>query len=180
MTGVGFRSAATRDLGATGLAQLLDLFAAAWPDGDFSPDDVRHALGGRHWLAETDGRIVAHASVVERTLEAGERALRTGYVEAVATHPAWRDRGIASRLMADAAAHIGASYELGALSTAVPGFYGRLGWVPWLGPTVIRTPDGPVLTPAGEEGIMVLATSTTPALTFREVLSCEPRPGDAW
>lgn len=181
MTEVTYRTAPTPDLGAAGLAQLLDLFAAAWPDGDFSPDDAAHALGGTHWLAEADGRIVGHAAVVERALDADGRRLRAGYVEAVATLPAWRGRGVASRLMEAAADHVRAMFEIGVLSTGIAGFYERLGWVAWLGPTVVRVPGGPDLVArAGEEGIMVLVTPSTPALTLRETLGCEERPGDAW
>ena len=53
-------------------------------------------MGGVHWLAEARGRIVGHASVVPRLLEADGVPLTTGYVEAVATHPDWRRRGIAT------------------------------------------------------------------------------------
>ena len=38
-------------------------------------------------LLEIDGQIVAHAAVVEREIHIGDRTLRTGYVEAVATAP---------------------------------------------------------------------------------------------
>ena len=54
-------------------------------DGDLSPEDWEHALGGTHvWLRDEDG-FLAHASVVPRTLTTGTTSLRTGYIEAVAT-----------------------------------------------------------------------------------------------
>jgi aminoglycoside 2'-N-acetyltransferase I len=180
VTRVAYRSATTNDLGSAVFAQLLDLFSSAWPDGDFSADDVDHALGGRHLLAEADGRVVAHASVVERVLDVDGRPLRTGYVEAVATLPAWRGRGIASRLMEEADSHIRASFELGALSTDVPGFYARLGWRLWQGELWVRAADGDVESDRDEEGIMVLTTPATPPLTLREALGCAWRPGDCW
>lgn len=60
-------------------ALLRDAF-----DGDFSDDDWEHALGGVHALARADDRVVGHAAVVQRRLLHGGRALRAGYVEAVA------------------------------------------------------------------------------------------------
>ena len=68
-------------------AELVGAARAAsrppWPDGGFTDDDFAHGMGGMHWVAEVDGSIVSHASVVPRRLEAGDRLLRTGYLEAV-------------------------------------------------------------------------------------------------
>ena len=94
--------------------------------------------------------------------------------------PAWRGRGLATRLMEAADEHIRAGFELGALSTDVHGLYERLGWERWRGPTFVRTADGPVRTEDEDGGIMILRTPRTPPLTLREALSCEWRAGDAW
>jgi aminoglycoside 2'-N-acetyltransferase I len=161
-------------------AQLTDLFTSCWPAEEFSADDLDHAIGGVHWVAEAGDRIVAHASVVERLIEARGRPMRTGYVEAVATHPAWRSRGLATRLMEAAGEHIRAEFGLGALSTDVHGLYERLGWERWHGPTFVRTAGGLVRTEDEDDGIMVLRTPRTPSLTLTETLSCEWRAGDAW
>jgi aminoglycoside 2'-N-acetyltransferase I len=177
---VSVRSCRSPELSAGDLAQLLDLFGACWPDGDFSEADVAHAMGGIHWVAEARGRIVGHASVVPRELEAGGVPLATGYLEAVATHPDWRRRGIASRLLAAAGEHIAARFDLGALSTDVPGVYASAGWVRWRGPTFVRTADGPVRTEDEDEGIMVLRVARTPPLALTSSLSCEWRAGDCW
>lgn len=175
------REAATAQLSADDLGALRGLFAAAWPDGEFSEDDWAHAMGGRHWLIEVDGRIVSHASVVERILEVGGRPLRTGYVEAVATAPHSRRCGHASRVMQAAGAHIRAHFELGALSTGHPGLYERLGWVRWRGPSFVRTPEGLVRTEDEDDGILVLVTPATPAgLDLTAPVSCPARSGDAW
>lgn len=174
------RVACTPDLAVTDLVQLLDLFRASWPDGSFTADDVAHAMGGVHWLAEAEGRVVGHASVVPRTLEADGLPLATGYVEAVATLPAWRRRGIATTLMSAANEHIRATFELGALSTGVHGVYEGLGWERWQGPTFVREPSGLVRTEDEDAGIMILRTARTPPLALTEALSCEWRPGDAW
>jgi aminoglycoside 2'-N-acetyltransferase I len=178
---IAYRACATDELGAAGLAQLLDLGHACWSDGDFTADDLDHALGGRHFLAEADGRLIAHASVVPRRLEMGGRPLRTGYVEAVATLPQFQRQGIASRLVAAASAYIAATYELGALSTGEHRFYERLGWRCWLGETWVRERDGALARTAGDDaGMMVLPTPTGPRLTLTGPLTCEWRPGDVW
>lgn len=177
---VAVREATTDELGAAGLAQVLDLCRACWPDGSFSADDLAHASGGRHFLAEVGGRIVAHAAVVERRLEVDGRPLRAGYVEAVATLPAWRRQGIATRLMTAANRWIAARYEVGALSAAAPRLYERAGWEPWAGPLGVRTRDGVVASDPEAEQVMVLRTPATPPLTLREALTCEERAGDAW
>ncbi len=159
---------------------MLDLFAAAWPAADFTPDDVDHAIGGVHWVAEADGRIIGHASVVERLLEADGQPIRTGYVEAVATLPAWQGRGIATQLMEAAGEHIRAEFELGALSTAAHRLYEGLGWERWNGPTFVRTAAGSARTADEDGGIMILRTSRTPTLALTEALSCDWRAGDVW
>ena len=177
----GFRECPTEELGTAALAQILDLCRACWPDGDFTTDDFDHALGGRHFLAELDGRVVSHVSVVPRRLEVDGRPVRTGYVEAVATLPPFRRQGLASRLMAGVSLHIGAAYDMGALSTGEHSLYERLGWRRWTGETWARGRDGGrTRTSDEDDGIMVLATPQTPALRLTERLTCEWRPGDVW
>ncbi len=161
--GAALRQLPTAELTAAELAALYTLFSAAWPDGGFTDDDFAHGMGGMHWLAEVDGSIVAHASVVARRLEAGDRVLRTGYLEAVATSPAFERRGYGSMVVRAAAKYLLPRFELGALSTSVPGFYLRLGWEAWLGPTFVRTADGPERTEDDDGGIFILRTPTTPA-----------------
>lgn len=181
MTAVAYRACASDDLGPGDLAQILDLGHACWPAGEFSPEDLEHALGGRHFLAEAEGRLVAHVAVVPRVLEADGRPLHAGYVEAVATLPRFRRRGIASRLMEAADAHITAAYALGALSTGEHAFYERLGWRRWQGATWVRQPDGALVRTADEDAwVMALLTERTASLTLAERLVCQWRPGDVW
>ena len=137
-------------------------------------------MGGMHWLAEVDGSIVSHASVVRRRLEAGDRVLRTGYLEAVATLPAFERRGYGSMVVRAAGKYLLPRFELGALSTPVPGFYLRLGWEPWLGPTSVRTADGPQRTEDDDGSIFVLRTPSTPSLSLDGPLVCDWRSGDVW
>lgn len=68
-------SAALTSADAAGLRALV---AEVWPAVEFTEDDFAHALGGRHWVLESDGWTVGHASVVGRQLHVGEGALRTG------------------------------------------------------------------------------------------------------
>ncbi len=174
------RTATTDELTEGDLAGMRSLFDAAWPGGRFDGHDFEHALGGRHWLIEHEGRIVSHASVVGRLLVADERPLRTGYLEAVATWPDLERRGLGSAVVSAADAHIRERYELGGLSTGRPGFYERLGWRRWLGPTFVRMPDGPVRTADDDGGVLVLATPGTPPLDLTAPLSCDWREGDVW
>jgi aminoglycoside 2'-N-acetyltransferase I len=137
-------------------------------------------MGGMHWLAEVDGAIVSHASVVERRLEAGNLALRTGYLEAVATAPAFERRGFGSMVVRAAGAYLRPRFELGALSTGEPGFYTRLGWEGWAGPTFVRSPDGLERTAEDDGSIFILRTPSTPTLTLTDALICDWRSGDVW
>ena len=164
--------------------RIRALLWAAFDDDDederFTEDDWQHALGGMHFVGEVDGRIVTHASVVERELHVAGRSVRTGYVEAVATEPALQGRGHGTTVMREVNKHIADVYELGALGTGSHGFYERLNWQVWRGPTFVRTPEGDVATP-GEDGyILVLRTPTTPQLDLADPISCEWRPGDVW
>ena len=93
-------------------------------------------------MLDVDGEIVAHAAVVERELWMDDRPLRTGYVEAVATTPERQGQGLGSLVMGEVNAIVRDGFELGALGTGSNGFYERLGWVTWLGPTFVRTADG--------------------------------------
>ena len=157
------------------------LFAAFGDDPEeaFTEADWDHALGGMHVVAEIGGRIVAHASVVPRELHVAGRMLATGYVEAVAVRPDEQGRGHGTAVMRDVA-EIVATYELGALGTGEHGFYERLGWRTWRGPSSVRTPSGERATPEDDGYLMVLATPTSPPLDLDAPISCEWRPGDVW
>ena len=157
------------------------LFAAFGDDPEeaFTEVDWDHALGGTHVVADLDGRIVAHASVVPRDIHAGDWPLATGYVEAVAVQPGEQGRGHGTAVMR-VVAEIVASYELGALGTGEHGFYERLGWRTWRGPSSVRTDDGERPTPEDDGYLMVLVTPTSPPLDLDTPISCEWRPGDVW
>ena len=179
---IAVRSAITAELTAVDLVQLRDLLWAAFPPGEdgFTEDDWQHGMGGRHFVAESDGVIVSHASVVEREIHIGGSALRTGYVEAVGTRPEEQRRGFGSAVVQAATDHVRAKYELGVLGTGEHAFYERFGWRTWHGRAYVRTADGPERTPDEEGFIMVLRTPSSPELEPEASISCDWRPGDVW
>ena len=158
---------------------LVDAFGVD-DDERFSDDDWHHGLGGLNFVLDVDGDIVSHASVVERELHVGGRAVRTGYVEAVATATERQNQGFGSTVMAEVTAYIRDTFELGALGTGRHSFYGRLGWRTWIGPSSVRTPAGPRPTPDDDGYILILETPTSPPLDLTAAISCDWRPGDVW
>ena len=176
------RRLATPDLTAAEVVEIRSILERAFGDGEeaFADDDWTHALGGLHLVLDVDGAIVTHAAVVERRLHLGERPVRTGYVEAVATAPGHEHRGFGSLVMEAVNAHIRATFDLGALGTGRHHFYERLGWLTWRGPAYVRTAGGPRRTPDDEGYILVLPTPTSPPFDLEEPISCEPRIGEDW
>jgi len=156
--------------------ELLDLAF----EGQFTEDDWVHALGGTHVVVGVDRILVAHASVVPRVLLVGDQEVRTGYVEAVATHPVFQQRGFGTLAMERVAAIIADKCELGVLSTSSPAFYSRLGWEVWRGPTYCDTPTGRLRTEDDDGGVMVLRTSRSGALDLASSITCDFRSGDVW
>jgi aminoglycoside 2'-N-acetyltransferase I len=148
--------------------------------GDFDDADWDHALGGLHALAWLGGELVGHGAVVQRRLVHDGRALRTGYVEAVAVAPAHRRQGVGAAVMAELEAVVRGAYELGALGATDEGaaLYPARGWRLWRGPTSVLTPTGTVRTPDDDGAVFVLP-GTVP-LDLDGSLSCDWRDGDAW
>jgi aminoglycoside 2'-N-acetyltransferase I len=72
------------------------------------------------------------------------------------------------------------AYEVGFLGTGEIGFYERLAWRTWRGPSFVRTPDGERSTPEDDGYLMVLRTPTSPPLDLDARISCDWRPGDVW
>ena len=173
------RTASTGELRAGELVAVRALLVEAF--GEFGDDDWDHALGGAHVLAfDGDGAVVGHAAVVGRVLVAGERALRAGYVEAVATAPGRQGRGVGSTVMARAGELVRAGAEVGALATGRHGFYARLGWERWRGPTFVARPAGLEPTPDDDDAVMVLRFGPSADLGLHLPLTCDDRPGDPW
>jgi aminoglycoside 2'-N-acetyltransferase I len=175
------RSAATAELRGAELAALRELLFEAFA-GRFDEHDWEHTLGGVHVVASDDDGVVAHGAVVPRVLVTGGRGLRTGYVEGVATRADRRGRGLATLVMREVARVVERDYELGALGdgSGIPGFYQRLGWETWQGPTWVAAPHGRERTAEEDGSILVLRTPATGALDPTASITCDWRAGDVW
>ncbi|HEY8373334.1 MAG TPA: GNAT family N-acetyltransferase [Pseudonocardiaceae bacterium] len=172
----------TEELSSEQLAELRRFLEEAFSQ-DFSAEDWEHALGGWHFLRLDTTGVLAHVAVVERRLWSGERTWRTGYVEGVAVRADVRRRGYGHEVMAAAGRLIVDGFQLGALSArpGIHGFYRRLGWCRWDGPTHVRDREGRVVaTPEEDGGVLVLPTPTTGELDPTAPLICDWRPGDVW
>ena len=179
--GVHVRRLSTSDLRPKEISAIRDLLDAAFANADgFGDQDWSHALGGSHFVLDEDGRIVAHAAIVERELETSGLRIKTGYVEAVATLPSRQGRGHGSRVMGAVEEHVDREFRLGALSSAGTTLYARRGWLPWLGETFVRNDAGPVRTPDDDDALYVRLTPSSPELDTSAPISCEWRPGDPW
>jgi aminoglycoside 2'-N-acetyltransferase I len=162
------------------LRSLRALLDEAFGADEFSDEDWQHALGGTHFVLEADGALRSHAAVVERSLQVPNRVLRAGYVEAVATAPAHQGVGYGTRVMRAVGAFIAEQFDVGALGTGRHGFYERLNWRTWRGPSSVRTANGEQRTLDEDGYIMVLTTTATSDLELTLPISCEWRPGDVW
>ncbi|GAA4620698.1 aminoglycoside N-acetyltransferase AAC(2')-Ie [Actinoallomurus vinaceus] len=176
---IEIRTAHTGELDAAVLkttrAFLDDVF-----EGDFDDRDWDHARGGMHVLAWEGAELVGHASLVQRRVLHGRRALRTGYVEAVGVRSDRRRRGLGAVLMDPLERILRGAYELGALGAsdaAVP-FYQARGWKPWQGPTSVLAPAGVQRTEEEDGSVHVLPL--TAALDLAGELVCDWREGAVW
>lgn len=129
---------------------------------------------------EVDGRAVAHAAVVPRVLELGERSVRAGYVEAVGTATAAQGRGFGRRAMSEIGTLVRRDFEMGALATGEHEFYARLGWERWRGPTSVRRGDQLLRSPEEDDAIMVLRFGSSADVDLDGPIACAERRGDDW
>ncbi len=169
----------TADTSRVRLKQIHALLVTAFGD-TFTPEDWEHTLGGWHVTVVEAGAVVAHAAVTARTLHINNQVFRSGYVEGVATMPARQGRGLGSMVMSEATNVVRTNFELGALSTGRHGFYERLGWERWRGPTFVRRGSRVVRTPDEDAGVMVLRFGTSQTVDLAAGISCEDRRGDDW
>jgi len=176
------RRVASEQLRPEEVTVLGELFDAAWRNKSsvFTEHDFEHAFGGVHFVLEEDRKILSHAAVVERELQAGEFRLRTGYVAAVATWPALQGKGHATAVLQEVGEHLDLAFRLGGLETDIPLFYERLGWTAWRGPTFVRTDHGLARTAHEDGKVLVRLTPTSPRLDLSAPISCEWRSGDVW
>lgn len=170
---------ATDDIPARVLRCIRALLDDAF-DGAFSDDDWAHALGGWHVLVTLDGALVAHASAVPRAMDIGERSLRSGYVEAMATTPNVQGAGHGAHAMYTLMQVLRREFDIGLLSTSRHGFYERLGWERWQGPTFVFRDGRRVRTEDEDDGIMALRFGVSADVSLADPIACLSRTGDDW
>jgi aminoglycoside 2'-N-acetyltransferase I len=173
------RTAHTADLDDATLEAARTLLDDVF-DRDMSADDWEHSLGGVHALAWEGDELVGHASVVQRRLLHGGRALRTGYIEGVGVRADRRRRGHAAAMMEALERVVRGAYVLGALSATdeAADLYAARGWKLWHGPTSALTPTGITRTEQDDGSIYVLPV--TAPLDLSGQLTCDWRDGDVW
>jgi aminoglycoside 2'-N-acetyltransferase I len=176
---IELRTAHTADVDAATLGAARALLEHAF-DEDFSEHDWEHALGGVHALLWDGPELIGHASVVQRRLLHGGRALRAGYVEGVGVRADRRRRGHGATMMQAIERVLRGAYDLGALGATDDGarFYAKRGWKLWQGPTSTLTPTGIERTREEDGYIHVLPLAVS--LDLSGELTCDWRDGDVW
>jgi aminoglycoside 2'-N-acetyltransferase I len=169
----------TAELSEADTAAILRLLDDAFA-GEFGAEDWEHARGGVHAIVVEKETVVAHAAVVPRAIEVDGKPYATGYVEAVASTSARQSEGMASLAMDAIATTLHTEYELGALSTGRHGFYARLGWERWQGPTFVRRAGAMIRSEEDDDGLMVLRFGPSARIDLHAPISCPARSGDDW
>jgi len=149
-------------------------------EGELTDDDWEHSLGGMHALMWDGTELIGHASLIQRRLLHGGRALRAGYVEGLGVRGDVRRRGHGQAMM-DALEQLArGAYEVAALGATdeAAAFYASRGWQLWQGPTWAMTPTGRIRTPDDDDGVYVLPLSSP--LALQSELTCDWRDGDPW
>jgi aminoglycoside 2'-N-acetyltransferase I len=173
-------TARTDDLDAARKSQIVDLCVAAHEEEDFKNLFSYVPSGGWHFLAFQGDELISHALVTTRWLQPeGHTLLRTAYVDAVSTLPAYQGQGYGSAVMRRLAEEIDHEYVIACLETGREIFYARLGWESWRGPLAGRGEQGLVPTP-DQRGIMILRLSKTPPLDLAARLTIECQNGRIW
>ena len=173
------RTAHTADLDRTTLRAARALLDAVF-ENEMTDHDWEHALGGVHALVWEDDELIGHASVVQRRLLHGGRALRSGYVEGVAVRADRRRRGHGATMMEALERVVRGAYVLGALGATdeAADFYAARGWQLWRGPTSALTPTGIERTEQDDGSVYVLPVAAP--LDLSGDLTCDWRDGDVW
>jgi aminoglycoside 2'-N-acetyltransferase I len=177
-TPLDIRVRRTRQIDAALRATIVELCTEAH-GADFSRLFFYLPTDGLHFIAYRGDQIVSHAVVTTRWVQP-ERlpVLRTAYVAAAATLPAYQRRGYGSAVMHELTAHI-TNYDLACLETDRITFYERLGWQRWRGPRVGRSGTELIPTP-DHQNIMILRLANTPPLDLDRLLTIEAQAGRIW
>ena len=166
------RSARTEDLNADTRASIIHVCRTAHQKDDFIHLFSYIPSDGIHVFAYREQELVSHAVVTTRWLQPeGLPMLRTAYVDAVATLPAYQGQGIGSTVMRHLATII-SDFEIACLETDRVSFYAQLGWEAWRGPLAGRRASELLPTP-DQKGIMILRLARTPPLDLDSMLVIE-------
>ena len=170
----------TRNLSASTRAQVIQVCITAHQEEDFKNLFSYIPDGAWHFLAYHHDRVVSHAMVTTRWLQpAGHPLLKTAYIDAVATLPAYQGQGYGSAVMRQLAEEIDQEYVIACLETDRETFYERLGWQTWRGPLAGRGKNSLIPTPE-QRAIMILRLSETPELDLDSMLTIECQTGRIW
>jgi len=173
------RTAHTADLDPADLKAARALLDEVF-NGEVTEADWEHALGGVHALVWDGPALIGHGSVIQRRLLHQGRALRAGYVEAVAVRADRQGEGHGATVMGALERVLRGAYDLGALGSTDEGagFYAARGWQLWRGPSCALTPAGVRLT-ADDDGCLYVFELAVP-LDLDGELTCDWRDGDVW
>jgi aminoglycoside 2'-N-acetyltransferase I len=165
-------SAHTEELNADTRAAIIHVCRTAHQEDDFIHLFSYIPSDGIHVLAYREQELVGHGVVTTRWLQPeGLPVLRTAYVDAVATLPAYQGRGIGSTVMRYLAQLL-ADFEIACLETDRVSFYAQVGWEVWRGPLAGRRAAELLPTP-DQKGIMILRLARTPPLDLDSLLVIE-------
>ena len=114
------RTAHTADLDPAAREAARTLLDEAF-HGNVTEADWEHALGGVHALVWDGPALIGHGSVVQRRLLHQGRALRAGYIEAVAVRPDRQGEGHGAAVMDALERVLRGAYDLGALGSSAEG-----------------------------------------------------------
>jgi aminoglycoside 2'-N-acetyltransferase I len=173
------RTAHTADLDPADLKAARALLDEVF-NGEVTEADWEHALGGVHAMVWDGPALIGHGSVVQRRLLHQGRALRAGYVEAVAVRADRQGQGHGAAVMGALERVLRGAYDLGALGSTDEGagFYAARGWQFWRGPSFALTPAG-VRRTADDDGCLYVFELAVP-LDLDGELTCDWRDGDVW
>jgi aminoglycoside 2'-N-acetyltransferase I len=168
---ITMKTSRTKDINDAERSTIVNLCTQAHQT-DFGPLFSFLPPDGLHVLAYEEGQLVSHAVITTRWLQPENLPiLKTAYVDAVATDPAYQRQGIGSSVMRHLASVI-QDYELACLETERVSFYAQLGWEEWRGSLAGRRGTELMPTP-DQKGIMILRLAHTPSLDLDSSLIVE-------
>lgn len=164
------------ELSKTDKEELFSFLDKAF-EGEFSRDDLSHALGGIHLMIKEDEKIIAHVSVVQRSMVVGKKAHYVGYVEAMAVSSKYQRQGIGQLMMEEVESIIKGTFDFGALCASEMGLplYQKMGWIKWEGNIKEFSLSG--IKESNEE---ILVFNTNEQISLKEDFICDLREGDCW